>query len=265
IIPIALYWEAIAPTSQRYKVFVHLLGPDATLWGQHDSEPAGGSSSTTDWRPGEAVADNHGLPIALGTPPGESGQYEIEVGMYDPATGQRLPVFDSNGNPIGDRVVLGTVQVVKPAAFPSRESLAIEHPLDVHYRELLLMGYEFFKLGTATGNVDFRTGDLAHLALFWRAEAKPADYFPPSAVILDSANQEVARYNGTAAGKYGTSRWDPGEVVRDQYKLALSIPPGSYRLALIVTHAGGPLPVNPTGQGLKLIDGKLILAEFQVK
>jgi len=42
-------------------------------------------------------------------PPGE---HVIEVGMYDPATVQRLPVLDAVGG-AGDRVLLGRVQVVE--------------------------------------------------------------------------------------------------------------------------------------------------------
>ena len=41
------------------------------------------------------------------------GDYTIEIGMYDAATQERLPVFDENGARVAeDRVTLGTARVV---------------------------------------------------------------------------------------------------------------------------------------------------------
>lgn len=261
IIPLSLKWEAQAPTPQRYKVFVHLLGPNATLWGQHDAEPAGGSRFTTDWRTGESVTDNHGLPVPFGTPP---GQYEIEVGMYDMSTGRRLPVFDNTGESSGDRVVLRPVEVTKPASFPPAETLVMERRLTADFQGASLLGYEFFKLGTAAGVVDFRSGDFAHLALFWQANtAKRLPELAVRVALLDATGNEVTSHAGVSG--YPTSKWDPGEIVREQYKIPLAVPPGVYRLALLVGAGAQQTPIQPSGSGLKLSDGRLLLTELLVK
>lgn len=112
IIPLTLYWQARQEMSTPYVVFVHLLGPynPATanpIWGQEDIAPQHGERPTTGWSVGEVVADAHRVPIQANAPPGD---YEIEVGMYDPATGRRLPV-DEEGQPPGDRVVLQVVHI----------------------------------------------------------------------------------------------------------------------------------------------------------
>ena len=40
------------------------------------------------------------------------GEYTVEVGLYDAASGQRLPAFDEGGQPLpGDRVWLGHVTI----------------------------------------------------------------------------------------------------------------------------------------------------------
>ena len=76
-----------------------------------DSEPAGGSRATMTWRVGETIDDRYGLLIPPNIPPGE---YLIEVGMYDPATLARVPVFDENGKRSEeDRVILGVVRVIR--------------------------------------------------------------------------------------------------------------------------------------------------------
>jgi hypothetical protein len=57
--------------------------------------------------PGEIVVDRYDIPIAADAAPGQAA---IEVGMYDPATMQRLPVQDPTGA-LGDRILLAEVQI----------------------------------------------------------------------------------------------------------------------------------------------------------
>jgi hypothetical protein len=113
-IPLTLYWRASAAVGERYKVFVHLVGaepnPDVEggLWGQQDQEPQGGAAVTSTWRPGQVIADGYLVPIDPSAPPGE---YQLEVGLYHPQRGERLPAFDPDGTPLGDHVVVGQVAV----------------------------------------------------------------------------------------------------------------------------------------------------------
>ena len=44
-------------------------------------------------------------------PDAPPGQYVIEVGMYLPQSGQRLPVLDVLGQVQGDRILLETVEI----------------------------------------------------------------------------------------------------------------------------------------------------------
>ena len=109
---VALYWEPVAAFDRKYIVFVHVEVEGEQLWAQHDEMPACGSMPTTDWVPGEIVIDGHTLPINPATPPGE---YPVIVGLYDPQTGERLPVSGSDANEWGNAIHLGTVQVLPPA------------------------------------------------------------------------------------------------------------------------------------------------------
>ena len=84
---LTLYWKALGPTDQEAVVFVHLLSADGRLIAQHDSQPAGGSRPTTGWVEGEYIADHHALQWVEA---GYTGTAEIEIGLYDPTTGQRL-------------------------------------------------------------------------------------------------------------------------------------------------------------------------------
>jgi hypothetical protein len=104
---LTLVWRCREPMDTAYTVFTHLLDAGEQVRGQKDNPPARGSYPTTLWAPGEVVVDSYDIPVAGDAAP---GPYVIEVGMYDPATMQRLPVLDPTGA-LGDRVLLGRVQV----------------------------------------------------------------------------------------------------------------------------------------------------------
>jgi mannosyltransferase len=106
ILQVSFFWEALAPIPERYKVFVHLVGPDGRPVAQRDSEPGGGLALTTTWEPGQVIADHYGVLIPPATPPGE---YTLAVGLYvlgDPAA--RLPVT-LDGAAAGDLLELETI------------------------------------------------------------------------------------------------------------------------------------------------------------
>ncbi|MHB1317827.1 MAG: hypothetical protein ACYCYF_04315, partial [Anaerolineae bacterium] len=104
---LTLDWELLAPVQTRYTVFAQVLDAQQRIVGQNDSEPGGGGQPTTSWVPGQTVRDNRGIPIQASTP---AGNYTLLVGLYDAATGKRLPVT-LGGDPAGDAVSLATVTV----------------------------------------------------------------------------------------------------------------------------------------------------------
>ncbi len=111
IVQITLFWEAVAPVDQRYKVFLHLLNGEGVLVAQHDSEPGGGLGPTTAWELGVRQIDNHGVLLPVDAPPGD---YQLVLGLYPLGnpTG-RLPVT-LHGQPAGDALSLGAITVVAP-------------------------------------------------------------------------------------------------------------------------------------------------------
>jgi hypothetical protein len=74
---------------------------------QQDGEPGGGLAPTTSWPAGSSVADNHGVLLPAGLPPGE---YTLSIGLYELFTNVRLPVT-LDGTSAGDRLDLGVVVV----------------------------------------------------------------------------------------------------------------------------------------------------------
>ena len=104
ILQLTLFWQAQLPITNRYKVFVHLIGdPASPLAAQHDGEPGGGLVLTTTWGVGQTVADNHGVYLPLDLPP---GQYTLVIGLYDVDDGTRLRLADGS-----DALALTTITV----------------------------------------------------------------------------------------------------------------------------------------------------------
>lgn len=108
-----LYWQCLRPMDLSYTVFTHLLGPSAQMTGQKDSLPLDGTHPTTQWQPGEVIADRYSFAVYPDAPP---GAHQIEIGMYRAETDTRLPVFDGQGQRLpDDRILIGEITVLPPA------------------------------------------------------------------------------------------------------------------------------------------------------
>ncbi len=103
IVPVTLAWLANTAPQQRYTMFVHLVGADGIVWGQHDREPQ--PIPTDQWPAGAQFVDLYGPTLRLDTPP---GRYTVMVGWYTYPSLARLPRAD-NGS---DTLALGEIEVV---------------------------------------------------------------------------------------------------------------------------------------------------------
>ena len=109
LLELTLYWQALKTMDTSYTVFTHLLSGDGRLWGQTDGMPLQGTYPTTGWLPGEVISDTYAIEVRPGASPGD---YLLEVGMYDAASAERVPVLDAEGQRAGDRILLTPVRVV---------------------------------------------------------------------------------------------------------------------------------------------------------
>jgi 4-amino-4-deoxy-L-arabinose transferase-like glycosyltransferase len=102
-----LTWLADTPERGRYTVFLHLIGPSGTPAAQGDQQPWQGAYPTDAWLVGVPATDQYQLALPEDLP---SGEYALVVGLYDPATQQRLPLLRA-GKPVGDSFTLNTIRV----------------------------------------------------------------------------------------------------------------------------------------------------------
>ncbi len=103
-----LYWRARAPIAHDYTVSVRLVDAAGKIVAEYFKEPRLGAAPTSTWRMDELVIDAIQLPIPNDAAP---GAYRLEVGLYDPATQQRIGIVDASGQVSAEGMIIEVVWV----------------------------------------------------------------------------------------------------------------------------------------------------------
>lgn len=207
---VRLLWMAGAPLDRRYKVTLQLLDSRGQVVAQHDGEPGGGSQPTDSWQPGVTVADNHGLFVPPGTPP---GRYRLVAAVYDPESGQRLH------HDQGDLLELGTLAVTRPSTLLPLDLIPMAQRPAARLGPVTLVGYDLHKKGYAHApDTPLAPGDQVHVTLYWQAPDPLPDNWPADLhFFLRLGSEELAA--PLAGGAYPTGTWAEGELVRAEFDL----------------------------------------------
>jgi len=235
---VTLYWEALAPAARDYTVFVHLLGEGELLVAQRDTFPGLGLLSTTWLEPGFRWADRYVLQV-----PGTAyapDVAEVEIGLYDAVTGERLAAQTPDREALGDNVRFGRVDV-RPV------------PGDVPNPILINFGDRMALVGYDLNERIVRPGDEVKLTLHWRGLRGMDANYSVSAQLVDAGQRKAAQQDSwPLEGAAPTAAWEPGQKFVDPYTLAVfpDAPPGVYdvRVAVYLFEDGEitHLPVIPT-------------------
>ncbi|MFB0535634.1 MAG: ArnT family glycosyltransferase [Anaerolineae bacterium] len=232
---ISLYWRALRPVERDYRIYLKLINGAYHVWGQQDARPFWDGFPTNEWEVDQIVFDPREIPVLPGTPP---GSYQLAVSLYDPYRGQALEL-DS-----GAELLLEPIEIPRREP-PSLTSLDIAHPQKVILGDKVrLLGYNM--------ESGFRPGDGIHLTLFWQClEEMDRDYTVFTHLIDEQGIIWGQKDNPPVDGFYPTSQWEMGEIVRDQYDIAISPEalPGEYQLEV-------GMYLAETGERLSVIEGE---------
>jgi hypothetical protein len=212
---LTLYWEALRSPAARYDVLLKILNSTYKVWGQQSGPLPGPFLPLEWWKPGQIVKDSRAVEPLSATPP---GSYYVEVHVYNPSAERWL-------EPDGEcDLLLGPVQVSRREP-PTIEDLDMDHPIGaVLGGRVRLLGY----------NVEsgFRPGDNIHLTLFWQAVEEMEQSYTVFTHLVDAeGNVAAQKDNPPVDGFYPTTKWQAGEIIRDQYDVTIpeNVAPGEYR------------------------------------
>ena len=104
-IDVALRWEAdeaLQTGGRLPNLFVHVVGPEGVVT-QYDGPIGWGLWPVGGWRPGVVIAERHRLQLPR---PFDPAGDQIKIGLYWSDTNERLPVLDTRGQAIDDKILL---------------------------------------------------------------------------------------------------------------------------------------------------------------
>jgi hypothetical protein len=251
---LTLYWKSLCPIDRDYSVFVHLLGSNDIVVAQRDTYPGRGMWPTSGWAPGQTFADTLNLNVPRYAYAPDEGQ--IEVGLYDFATGERLAVTGQDGRALGDNVRFHSIEV-RP-----RPGSVLPNPVDFNFEgKAALVGYALDRRATVPG-------EGLRLTLYWRARTRMAEDYTVFAHVLGKQGRVWAQKDGQPQGGAApTSGWSPDFVVEDAYDLIVSddTPPGVYdiEVGLYRPDSGKRLGVLAE-DGRRLVGDRVLLTRVRV-
>jgi hypothetical protein len=102
LVKVTLYWQATERPDFNYSAFVHLLDSTGNIVTQNDGPPGADQDfPPTAWLPQDIVRDQRFLEL----PKNSDEPTSLQVGLYNWADGQRLPV-QSTGNILNNAVII---------------------------------------------------------------------------------------------------------------------------------------------------------------
>jgi 4-amino-4-deoxy-L-arabinose transferase-like glycosyltransferase len=239
-------WEALAPMTNDYTVFVHLVGRNNQRVAERHTYPGLGRFPTSLWQVGDTFCDVYRVRVEDWAPVPEL--YDLVVGLYDASTGERLIARDSDGTIVKFPSV-GQVRVAPVHPLPEIPEKSLNYQLG---EQITLMGYQL------SGSI--QSGSVLTVTLYWRADAPPAGDYRVFVHLLDEGaeTQALAQHDGPPRyGRYPTSAWHTGDIVPDEHVLQLPTLPAHQKIRLFtgmyqadtlvrlsVHGPDGPLPNN---------------------
>lgn len=229
---VTVYWRALAPMSESYRLFVHLVGLNDRSAGGVDVIPARGAFPTVYWKPGDALRETVDIPVTENALP---GKYSIEVGWYPVGSpGDRL-VVDGRSD---DRILLDAVKVAPRQALAYTPQTRTDATFG---QSVKLNGYD----------AEIRSGSVT-LTLYWQSLSPLDRDYTVFVHLLDGEGKRVAQADQQPqGGNNPTSLWQVGEQIRDEYILPLPADTsGPYRveMGMYLLDTGARLPLTSGGK-----------------
>jgi hypothetical protein len=217
-----LYWRALQNLETHYAVFLHLDAPNGQTFATIDETNPEHIPSRV-WPPGLYLRNPLQLDLPSDLPP---IRYDLTTGVYNPHTGERLPI-----EPDGATVYpLGPVWLTQPPPETTPAAIASFGP-----------------------NITLHQATFAanRLTLWWQTAQPITQNYTIFIHALDAQGNLIAQFDGAPYnGLYPLSNWLPQQVIKDIRLLDLPAPPASLAIGIYDPAGGQRLPAAGAGQPL---------------
>jgi hypothetical protein len=240
-----LRWARLPGAAQPLKATVVLEDPAGLIVGRDDRPIL----NDRHLAPPHWSATDQPLGVYLihpdpGTPP---GTYALKLAVYDPQTLQQLPASGAAAE--GSFVRLGQVELTRATVPPAPEQLPLTAATAMAWSGVRLLGR-----GPLPPEVS--PGDTIEFDLYWQAERSGLPDLRVRLALFDTEekNQLSLAEGVPVSGRYPTTAWAAGEVVRDhqRWRLDPTTPPGTYRVLVALASATELSPPVELGQIVKV-------------
>jgi 4-amino-4-deoxy-L-arabinose transferase-like glycosyltransferase len=214
VAPLMLNWRTNRRLDDGLKVSLRLTDRQGRLYWQADAQPRQGLLPTSHWMPDTLLPDRYGLPIPPGTPP---GIYLLQLRVYG-AAGE-LPVAGAAGisASAGSGLALGEIRVTRGVSTAGSEITPGQLVTAPAVDGIALLGMDL-------DAGPWRSGSSVALGLYWQATGtkSPGGNRGATLRLVGKGDEVLAqRHQPLLSADYPTSDWQPGEVVRAIWDLAI--------------------------------------------
>jgi len=241
-VTVVLFWRAMSPMESDYRLRLQVQDNEGKIWAEGEFPLANEEYPTNRWNKGEVVR----------------GQYDLAVDAAAPTGGQILnfKLQTSNFQPLTRLSVLAPERLF---TVPTE----IQHRLRANLADkVAFLGYDLDK-------VTVKPGGALHLTLYWQALARMETSYTVFVHLLDAQDRTWGQKdNPPVKGTHPTTSWLPGEVVIDEYEIAVDAeaPAGEYQIEVGMYDLATMLRLSVYDeQGNPLPDDRILLGKVRVE
>jgi hypothetical protein len=243
---LTLFWRSLKEMNQPYAALLQLVDEGGGIAAEETFPIASEAYPTTQWQAGEVVRSQHYLPVPAEAPAGR-GRLQ-------------LTVVDQEGTPLAAVIDLSELEIEMPER---RMTLpVIETPMEIN------LGDEVTFLGYDLSTTVVKPGDTLRLTLYWQARREIAGWYKVFTHLLDDEDRIWAQKDSVpVGGTRPTTGWVRGEVIVDEYELAvdLNAPGGDYILEVGMYEEGTGQRLRVLNEEGQIVGDRILLGRVRVE
>lgn len=242
-VEVTLCWEALASTQMNLAFAFHVFDADMNIYAARDSHHGMGRYPSSAWRPGTHFCDTFTIPVVADIPTAQI--LDVEVVLYDPATGSTLEATSAAGDPLNSNTI---GQIRTPALLEPPPDIALLESPFVLNDAIALAGIQ--PTPRDDGTLDVR--------MVWHALAPVTETYTVFIHVLEAQTGELLA-QGDRPPHYATWAWRTGEWIDETITVSLPEEGVPIRVLVGLYRPGDWVRPVVTQNGERIIDDAILV------